>query len=645
MAGAVVYLDVDDEITSAAARIRGATTSPVAVVIPPGSRIATSRINFRLLAREALEQGRRLAIVAPDAASRALAASAGLPVFGSVGEFESAAGGSAAVRTGDFAGADAGVTRVPVDADEEGTILIPPEPDEGQREAGRPAEIPGSNGAVGRDASLGSAAAAAGAAGVGAASAGVVASGVASVGPREVDRGVARGRPGSADGGGDVPVSRRGGDVPVSRGRDVRRSRRWSGVVPLVGAVVALAVLAAAVAAYVVLPSATVVVTPRYEPVGPISFTVKADPAAADVDPGAAVIPAQRLSFDLSADGTFQATGQDVEETPATGVIRWTNCDPTASYRIPAGAVVRTKAGIRFATTEPVFLPVAGIGGGSPPTLQCQSNTAGIKAVAPGPEANVDAGSITVPPSNYNANVIRVTNPDPTTGGDRQTFAKVAKKDVDAAQAALRQELDDELDAKLAEPGAVPTGLTTFPTTRTYSAPVPTVDPATLVNQRMDTFDLGITAQASVVAVDESPLQQLATKRLGASVKTDHTLRQDSIQVSVGNPSAATDVVSFPVTVSAVQVANLDPATLRRAILGRSLDDARRALAAYGAVEISTWPGWVGSIPTIEQRVDVQIAPPASGTGGPSSSPQSSGHPSARPAASSSADAESPSPS
>ncbi len=86
----IVYLDVEDEITSAASRIRAAADSRVGLVIPFGSRVATSRINFRLLAREAMSHGRRLDIVAPDASARALAASAGLPVFASVGEYEEA---------------------------------------------------------------------------------------------------------------------------------------------------------------------------------------------------------------------------------------------------------------------------------------------------------------------------------------------------------------------------------------------------------------------------------------------------------------------------------------------------------------------------------------------------------------------------
>src|SRR5450432_3843497 len=84
----VYYLDVDDEITSAAARIRASQDPRVGLVVPPGSRIATSRINFRLLAREALERNRALSIVSTDPAARALAASAGLPVYATVGEFD-----------------------------------------------------------------------------------------------------------------------------------------------------------------------------------------------------------------------------------------------------------------------------------------------------------------------------------------------------------------------------------------------------------------------------------------------------------------------------------------------------------------------------------------------------------------------------
>src|SRR6188508_305387 len=96
MASRLIYLEVDDEITSAAARIRTAEADRLAVVLPYGSRVATSRINFRLLARDALTHEKRLSIVAGDAATRALAASAGLPAFSSVGEYEASEEGMGA---------------------------------------------------------------------------------------------------------------------------------------------------------------------------------------------------------------------------------------------------------------------------------------------------------------------------------------------------------------------------------------------------------------------------------------------------------------------------------------------------------------------------------------------------------------------
>ena len=71
-------------------------------------------MNFRLLSREAIVSNRRLSIVSGDAASRALAASAGLPVFASVGEYEDAmeaSGGTGWRRPGRRRGRDPGGER------------------------------------------------------------------------------------------------------------------------------------------------------------------------------------------------------------------------------------------------------------------------------------------------------------------------------------------------------------------------------------------------------------------------------------------------------------------------------------------------------------------------------------------------------
>jgi hypothetical protein len=86
----VCYLEVDDEITSAIGRIRAVRDNELVIVVPPGSRIATSRINFKLLAREAAQRNVSAVAVSDEPQVRALAVAAGLPAYDSLASAEQA---------------------------------------------------------------------------------------------------------------------------------------------------------------------------------------------------------------------------------------------------------------------------------------------------------------------------------------------------------------------------------------------------------------------------------------------------------------------------------------------------------------------------------------------------------------------------
>ena len=80
----VCYIEVDDEITGAISRIRAVKDGEAVIVLPRGSRIATSRINFKLLAREGTDRQLNLVAVSDEPSVRALAVSAGLPAYDTV---------------------------------------------------------------------------------------------------------------------------------------------------------------------------------------------------------------------------------------------------------------------------------------------------------------------------------------------------------------------------------------------------------------------------------------------------------------------------------------------------------------------------------------------------------------------------------
>jgi hypothetical protein len=627
----IVYLDAEDEITSAAARIRAAADSRVGIVLPFGSRVATSRINFRLLAREAMSHGRRLDIVAPDASARALAASAGLPVFASVGEYEAALDvedDEKDARRAAFR-AEAGLDK-PSTADgaaaaaaggAAAAAAAGPGPSTGPRSGARPRG--GGPTRDTTDSALGDAAgeatvatAAAGTASTrkrsGTPAAGSASATVAATDLTDTDLYDAPGAVGAS-------TPRTGGALPVVHAR--RRGRRL-GV--LVGALVVVAVVVGAVGvgAYLLLPSASITVTPRIEAIGPVTFTVRADPTTSTVDEDAAVVPATTITVPVQAEAEFPATGKRVERTPATGAVRWTNCDPTSAYTIPSGTLVRTASGIGFTTDEQLFLPVASLsGGGASPSLDCKTSEVSITAVEPGPDGNVGAGTIRVVPARYNREVVRVNNPDATSGGKREEFTRISQKDVQAALAKLDTDLRTAFEAEVQHPADVPEGTTPFPDTAQLGEPTPTVDPQTLVGQEVESFTLGLTADGTVLAADSSPAQAIAEQRLQASVAEGRELVPGSTDIEVGDGRVADGVIEFPVTATARQVRPLDAAALERAVLGLPLAQARDVLSPYGDVVIQPWPDWVTSVPSLEQRVILSVGEPVDGSGSPTESP------------------------
>jgi hypothetical protein len=605
VAGRIIYLEVDDEITSAAARIRDAQADRLALVLPHGSRVATSRINFRLLSRDALTHDKRLSIVAGDAATRALAASAGLPVFATVAEYEDAEG-SVADEGSSPDRAAAAVAAVAA-----GSVSAPE----------RPADIADeSDGTLGLVIPAAATAAAAASAPVSA--------------PVDTVRTARLERPRVDPTANAAAAVAAGGSAVEAPGTPVdtlRRRLAGAGIrTPwLVGAgILVLAVLLAGIGAYVLLPSASIVVTPEPEAIGPIDLTVVADPGATQPDPAGRVVPADRISIPVSVAGTFGATGTRVELTKATGSVRFENRDPTSTNRIVAGSVVKTTAGIRFRTDETITVPRAELVG---LTIFPARTSVDVTAVDGGPEGNVDAGEIVIVPTNESPLFLKVINPTPTTGGNRQEFKRITQQDVDAATANLNASLQAKFQESMSDPSLVSGGETVFPTTGVLGDTTPTVALDTLVGKEVPTFDLGLSTTGTVLAIDPSPVTSIAQQQLQAAVEPDHRMVAGSTDIEVGDAVINGQNVSFPVTARAQQIAILDPAALKKQILGKPIAEARAILDAYGDVDLTVSPDWSGAVPGFESRVDLTVRNPvpieSPAPTGPAATPRSTPRP------------------
>lgn len=638
MADGIVYLDIDDEITSAAARIRGVAGRRVALVVPYGARVATSRINFRLLSRDAMINEKQLAVVAGDSATRALAASAGLPVFGSVSEYASSLTGplvdpgapAAALETDDMIAAATPDPIAPVApavpaataattataATAATAASTAPSPTEPSPTKPSPSEPPAPADAAPVwtptvDAPT--------LWGLPAPTSNPPRGGSAAPASHRPDKGSAI-KPAIAD----VTVAglraSNGPDPsPVISDRPAASPRPRSPLRYVVAlGVLALVVLSGGVGAYLALPSATIVVTPQPEGLAPVEITVTADPTVTAPDPAALLIPAQPVVFEVSARETFPATGKRIEESSASGRVRFENLDFLRSNVVPSGSIVSTNAGARFRTTAAVTVPKADIVGLTIFPGRIEVN---VTAVEPGTAGNVEPNTIVIVPRGEDPKALKVVNKAPTEGGTLDEFPVVAEEDVDAALEQLTVDLAAAFRARLADPSLRPSGTKLLIETAVLGEVTPSEDPTAFVGQEIETFTLGLGASATVLAVDPTPIEPMAEALVRASVEPGFELVAGSIEVDVGEPVVTGGSIIFRATATGRQIAILDPADLQGLVLGKPLAAAREILAPYGSVELTAWPDWVVSVPTapdrvivrIERSVSIETAPPATG--------------------------------
>jgi hypothetical protein len=420
-------------------------------------------------------------------------------------------------------------------------------------------------------------------------------------------------------------------DPERDRGGD--GGRRWLAILV---AVALLFIVVSGVGAYVVLPTAIVTVRAVPERVGPLSFEITADPLAANVDPVKLVVPADIVTFELEATGEFPATGVKITEAKAEGILRWTNCDPTSAYTIRAGTRARTAAGVAFETAEAVFLSVATLSGGNPPTLSCQSRDVRAEAVEAGTTGNVPAGTITQVPTNLNSVVIRVSNPGATSGGVRSEAKLITVEDIGRATSALTAEIENEFEELLADPESAPDGITMIPQTRSASEPEPVEDLVALVDKEADSFRVTYEAVGTVTGVRIADIEALADSLVRAAVATDRSLVRDSVMVAVGPGRPKGASVVYTVTGEAQQVGTVDAEAVREAIRGRAVGEAEERLTEFGDAELDVWPDWVTAIPTLDFRLEIRViadlptepAPSSSPTADPTPTPRRSAAPS-----------------
>ncbi|HEX7262873.1 MAG TPA: baseplate J/gp47 family protein [Candidatus Dormibacteraeota bacterium] len=300
-----------------------------------------------------------------------------------------------------------------------------------------------------------------------------------------------------------------------------------------------------------------------------------------------------------TAQGT--ATGSTpVAATVATGEVRFllvcpaiAPCQPAT---LPAGTIVATTKGFRYATTS-----TAAMQKGS------QYATVGIRAGAAGAAGNTAAATITVIPNNPRPpGILNVLNLQAVSGGaDAGVTPVIQQSDLDAAQTALEAKVTDELGSTMQTMAGGMTSVAEGP---------PGFDLAFdhAVGDQAQSFSLTVTGKLGASVFSDTDAQAVLRAALKPRLTPGYQLTADPIKATYQFVPAA-DGVGVVISADAVGIAVPQTAmsALRARLTGMSAAAAERRLAhdfPGSSIQIHASPGWAPLLPLFADHITVRVS-------------------------------------
>ena len=562
-----LYLEADEDITSAIDKLKKAPAGPVQIVVPKRSTLLQSVINLKLLKKAADTSKHELVLVTGDRIAGDLAARVGLAVASTLGGKAVKAKPAAVpeLNTDDEV-IEAGDPLPPADPMAQAGLPPAPAKTKAKKLSFRRREVP--------DETL--------AAKAGAASEPEAASAVTDDAPTPGGQSEAAG------------VSLGKSTAPrIPSYRKLQRRLFWLFLaVLLVGGYLGV---------MYVMASAKVTLYANATK-SSIDTTFTVDPATATSDQNNGVVGGQIVTYSKDLSGPFTPSGKKDNGTKASGTITVTNTTGV-DQPLVAGTRFQAPDGKIFRSTADASVPKA--------TLNSDGEKVnGSLAVAVTADQNGDGYN--EGPATYT--IPALGNPKITaaggqmSGGTSKTVTIVTQGDIDAAVSALVEKDKDESTRALGgKTGDGYLALTASQTSKTSD-----VMPAPVVDSESETGVVSFKVTYTMLTVKkadfEAMVRGLETKQIGANSQ----IYDDGIasaQISVTS-TAASGRTSFHFSTEAYSGTLIDTAALAKTLSGKRYGDAIDLANHQPGVshsEISQWPGWAANLPSRSDKITVSI--------------------------------------
>jgi hypothetical protein len=339
---------------------------------------------------------------------------------------------------------------------------------------------------------------------------------------------------------------------------------------------------------------------------------VVVDPAAKKSDPATGRLAGRTVSREITETAQAPATGRRiVPDAPATGQVVFINKSDKAVV-VPKGTVL-SGSGPRFQTRDDVTVGASVSAG-----LQQRvgMNRVNVVAVQGGPAGNVDRFQITRIEGPLSA-ALQVHNDAPTRGGTEKQVAFVTAEDRRQLQESLQRTAHERLLQQVKGQLPDPEKETVVP----WAGTNPQLVEATFSKNADEeapsvSLTLKLRYGATVFGNEayNSLVRQLAATRLEQTRPGFEAVAQTVRPEPPELVGVENGVVRLNGKVSATVRPRLDPGELRPHLSSRTSAEARAYLTGLPGVagaEVDLWPGWMGRLPWLSQRISVAVADPS----------------------------------
>ncbi len=398
------------------------------------------------------------------------------------------------------------------------------------------------------------------------------------------------------------------------------------------GTLVAASVVVLLFISYIALPGATVVVTPQSNVLEQSINITLANASVYGTKPSLGT-PGHTLAYfpietTIEKALVYSATGQIFDGTHAQGTVTLIN-ERNTPWQLVAFTRLQTEEGLVFRTQQQITVPSATLQGFGTVEVGVVADETDAYERVVGERGNIGPSSFVLPGLREDSRKeLYGRSSAPMTGGSTVVTLKIRQEDLDAAEDLLRHQLESVAEQALLEEVQRRNDLNTthlqlLTGGRAIQRAEPSISiPAYLVEAIQDSFEVKGSLKVTGYAFDQTEFEKILTEELTQRKSPDKVLLRidpDSVVYEIFELEKTSSQIKLTATIKGIEAYDFNAETengarlikkIKEHISGKPIREAEdyiQNLPEINSVTIKSWPVWAPTIPTVLENIEVEV--------------------------------------